>query len=435
MFRFILADLRRHWAGVVAITLIVALATALGVVVTLQERALRLGSARAADAFDLVIGAPGSETQLVLSSVFLQAAPLPLMPGSVLAGLVADPRVAWAAPVGFGDFVEGSPIVGTTAALVEGVGGVSEGRSFEHIGDAVIGASVGMRPGDRFHPQHGQVGGPGGVHTEASYHVVGRLKPTGTPWDRAVLVPIQAVWNLHRHEEHEEHGGQGEGQGASEGQPGQAGPHSFFTPAGGGEEDGHDALGFGAAVDPAAVADAGAPGLPAIVVKPASISDAYKLRQQYRSERTVAVFPGEVLTRLYGTLGDVRFILSMVATGAQALVGAAILLVVTVHILQRRRQIGALRALGAPRHAIFAIVWSEAFAIIGVGLCLGFAVGYGAARALSTAFTAASGITLPVTFEPADLFRLGLLLLVTGIIASLPALLAYRQPPAIALRG
>ncbi|MCS0496924.1 ABC transporter permease [Ancylobacter sp. MQZ15Z-1] len=437
MFRFILADLRRHWAGVVAVTLIVALATALGVVVTLQERALRLGSARAADAFDLVIGAPGSETQLVLSSVFLQAAPLPLMPGSVLAGLVADPRVAWAAPVGFGDFVEGSPIVGTTAALVEGVGGVSEGRGFEHIGDAVIGASVGMRPGDRFHPQHGQVGGPGGVHTEASYHVVGRLKPTGTPWDRAVLVPIQAVWNLHRHEEHEEHGGQGdsEGQGASEAQPGQAEPHSFFAPAPASDEDGHDALGFDAAVDPAAVADAGAPGLPAIVVKPASIADAYKLRQQYRSERTVAVFPGEVLTRLYGTLGDVRFILSMVATGAQALVGAAILLVVTVHILQRRRQIGALRALGAPRHAIFAIVWSEAFAIIGVGLCLGFAVGYGAARALSTAFTAASGITLPVTFEPADLFRLGLLLLVTGIIASLPALLAYRQPPASALRG
>ena len=81
MLGFILADLRRGWPGALAIGLIVALATALGIVVTLEERALRLGSARAANAFDLLIGAPGSETQLVLSSVFLQPAPLPLLSG------------------------------------------------------------------------------------------------------------------------------------------------------------------------------------------------------------------------------------------------------------------------------------------------------------------------------------------------------------------
>ena len=74
MFRFILADLKRLWAGSIVIVILIMLATALGVAVTLEERALRLGSARASEKFDLVIGAPGSETQLVLSSVFLQAA-------------------------------------------------------------------------------------------------------------------------------------------------------------------------------------------------------------------------------------------------------------------------------------------------------------------------------------------------------------------------
>ena len=103
MIRFVLADLRRLWAASLVIVLLVALATALGVAVTLQERALRLGSARAADKFDLIVGAPGSETQLVLSSVFLQPAALPLMPGDVLTKLIANPRVAWAAPIGFGD--------------------------------------------------------------------------------------------------------------------------------------------------------------------------------------------------------------------------------------------------------------------------------------------------------------------------------------------
>lgn len=417
MFRFIAADLRRHWAGVLAITLIIALATALGVIVTLQERALRLGSARSADAFDLVIGAPGSETQLVLSSVFLQAAPLPLLPGSVLAGLVADPRVTWAAPVGFGDFVEGSPIVGTTQALIDGLSGITEGTTFATLGEAVIGANVAMRLGDSFHPQHGQAHEAGGVHAEITYRIVGRLKPTGTPWDRAVLVPIETVWQVHEH----------------------AAPAPDAPVGARGMVPNHEAEHHGpdldAPVDANAVSAPNAPGVPAIVVKPRTIADAYKLRQAYRNDHSLAVFPAEVLTRLYGTLGDARFILSAVAMGAQALVGAAILLVVTVHIMQRRRQIGALRAFGAPRGTVFAIVWLEAFAIIGSGLLMGFAIGYGAARALSAVLSEASGVALPVAFAAEDFGLLAGLLAITGVVASVPALLAYRQSPANALRA
>ena len=117
MIRFVLADIRLLWAGSLVVMLLVALATALGVGVILQERALRLGSARAADKFDLVIGAGGSETQLVLSSIFLQPSPLPLLPGDILSKLTADPRVDWVSPVGFGDSYSGYPIFGTSDAL------------------------------------------------------------------------------------------------------------------------------------------------------------------------------------------------------------------------------------------------------------------------------------------------------------------------------
>ncbi|MEY9584854.1 hypothetical protein ABIA15_003611 [Sinorhizobium fredii] len=109
MIRFILADLRKYWLGSAVVVLIVALAVALGVAVTLQERALRLGSARAADKFDLVIGAAGSENQLVLSSVFLQASPLPLMDGRVLTQLASDPRVAWGSADRLRGFLHGLP--------------------------------------------------------------------------------------------------------------------------------------------------------------------------------------------------------------------------------------------------------------------------------------------------------------------------------------
>ncbi len=413
MLGFILADLRRHRWGVAAIALLVALATALGVAVTLQERALRLGSARAADAFDLVIGAPGSETQLVLSSVFLQAAPLPLMPGRVLAGLLQDPRVAWAAPIGFGDEIDGLPIVGTSAPLLEGLGGLSDGRGFGRLNEAVIGAAVPLRLGDRFHPMHGHAFGIGLVHGAVTYDVVGRMKPTGTPWDRAVLVPIEAVWRIH----HAEAAGAPAGHGA------------------GAPEKGEHGEALDAPIDPAQLLSPEAPGLPAILVKPRSVADAYKLRRDYRSDSTLAVFPAEVLTRLYGTLGDVRLVLSAIATGAQALVGAAILLAILIHVLQRRRQIGALRAFGAARLAIFSIVWLEVVLVLGAGLLAGVGLGWAGARALSSQLGRQTGVPMPVGFTPEDVVPLALLLLAGAVVAVVPAVLAYRQSPAQALRG
>lgn len=427
MFSFIAADLRRQWIGVLAVTLIVAMATALGVVVTLQERALRLGSARAAAAFDIIVGAPGSETQLVLSAVFLQPAPLALVPGAVLAGLVADPRVASAAPVGFGDFIDDHPIVGTTQALVDGLGGLATGRSFQALGDAVVGAHVPMPLGAAFHPMHGQVGGAGHAHGEVTYRVVGRLAATGTPWDRAVLVPIEAVWHVHSPAPL---GVGGDPHHSDDDHPA---PPAGADAAGGRHPGPLQAL--DGPVHPDVVADARAPGVPAIVVKPRSIADAYKLRQELRTDRTLAVFPGEVLTRLYATLGDARQIIALVAMGAQALVAAAILLVVLVHVVQRRRQIGALRAFGAPRIVVCAIVWLEVFAIVGLGLLAGFGLGFVAARLISDRLASASGLVLPVSFAPADVGALVLLLLIGAGVALVPAILAYRQSPARALRA
>ena len=48
------------------------------------------------------------ETQLVLSSVFLQPSPLTLLPGAVLKRPAEAPRVECAAPMGFGDSRRGS---------------------------------------------------------------------------------------------------------------------------------------------------------------------------------------------------------------------------------------------------------------------------------------------------------------------------------------
>ena len=427
MIRFILADLRRLWAGSLVVVLLVTLATALGVSVVLQERALRLGSARAADKFDLVIGAGGSETQLVLSSVFLQPSPLPLMPGDVLARLAADPRVDWAAPVGFGDSFYGYPIVGTTVALADKLsGGFAEGRVFAREGEAVIGSAVKLPLGGEIKPMHGSAEEGGETHTELVYHIAGRLQPTGTAWDRAILVPIQAVWHIHGL------GAEAHAEGAEEAE------HDHEQAGAGHDAHAHGHEHHGEAHPDAALDEswtANAPGLPAILVKPKSIADAYKLRQDYRSGNTIAVFPGEVLTNLYATLGDAKQILVAVASGAQALVAASLVLVTVIHIGQRRRQIGALRAFGAPRGAIFGIVWLEFFTLVAAGIGFGFALGFAAALTLSSLFSQRSGIAMPVGFAREDLALAAVLLGFAAILAALPAVLAYRQSPAQALRA
>src|SRR5215472_11720450 len=148
----VLAELRHNRAAVLAVAVLIALAVSLGIAVSAQERALRKSSAAAAEPFDIIVGVAGSQTQLVLTSVYLQPAALELVRGSVLQRLQDKPGVSYAAPIVFGDYLGTSPIVGSTMAFVT-LGGsrpVAEGRAFEKVHEAVIGARVAAKLGDVF---------------------------------------------------------------------------------------------------------------------------------------------------------------------------------------------------------------------------------------------------------------------------------------------
>jgi putative ABC transport system permease protein len=426
MIRFILADLRRFKGGALAVIVLIALSVALSVTVTLQERAVRLGSARAAEKFDLLVGAAGSETQLALSAVFLQPSPLPLMSGSVLAKLSDDPRVEFAAPVGFGDSADGHPVVGTTSKLVSALSPqLAEGAMFARLGEAVIGADVRKSVRAEIKPMHGGADEGGHTHTEIIYRVSGRMAPTGTAWDRAILVPIRAVWQLHGMEGEAGHDHDAEGLATVA-----SSQHDED------EEQGHE---HDAHIDAAAAIDehfdAGTPGLPAVLVKPKTIADAYRLRQEYRGETTLAVFPAEVLTRLYATLGDARSLLLAIAIGTQVIVIAAILLVTIMHIGTRQKQIGALRAFGAPARAVVAIVWGELFLLFLAGSGLGILLGYAAAHLISASLTATTAVRMPVEFAREDISLAVWFGILAVLISIIPALSALRLSPARALRA
>jgi len=392
------AALRRHWRAAVAMALLVALATAMGTAVNVLERGMRRAAAQSADAFDLLVGAPGSAAQLVLTSVYLQPDTVPLLDGAVLDRVMAEPEAAWASPIGFGDQWRGHPIVGVTAALVT-LGGrrtPAEGRLFAVDSEAVVGAAVPVALGGTIEPQHGRVEVPDGghVHAESAYTVVGRLPPSGTPWDRAILVPIESVWEIHG--------------------------------LGNGHAPGEERIG--------APWEAGAPGVPAVVVKPRSIAGAYQLRARYRSAASTAVFPGEVLAGLFRTLGDVRALLSGMAAVSAALVVAAVFLAFGAIVTGRARDHAVLRAIGAPPGFVLGALWLELGVVQVVGVAAGVALGWVAAWAAAAWLGRVAGVSIGATLTGADAL-LAMAVLGGGLLAAaIPALVGGRAAPGAALK-
>lgn len=458
---------RNRFTAVLFVTLI-ALAVALGIAISAQERALRLGSARAADRFDLIVAAPGSHNDVLFSVVYLDPTAVELLPAEVTAAVLAEPRAAFAAPIGFGDNHDGLPVVGTTAAFVEYLsGGLAEGRPFSAINEAVLGALAPGRIGDRLSIGHGHGGAGGGdaddhessddrhgagdhegagepdavpagegppevggaapaageehpaageEHHDGDGHdhraetgsigighsahaaaqVVGRMRPTGTPWDRAVVVPIEYNWMAH---------GLGTGHAAGETR-------------------------IGPPFDVEAL-----PGVPAIVVKPADVAAAYGLRNLYRTAQSTAFFPAEVLVDLYAVLGDVAGIMGALTLAAQVLVVAAIMAGVLALLDLQRQRFAVLRALGAPASFIFASVWLYVAVLIGSGALIGLPLGWAAAAVVSQLVTARTGVAMVASVGWTELGWVAALLVVGMLLALFPALLIYRRPVVEGLRG
>lgn len=378
---------------------LIAVSVGIAVGLIAQERGLRAGTARAADKFDLVIAAPGSEVTMLLAAVYLQPADVPLLSGRVYDEVASDPRVEIAAPIAFGDSVGAAPVVGTTPAFVHHLAeALTEGRLFQREFEAVVGAHVSLEVGDAFEPAHGLGhAADADAHEGAPFTIVGRMAPTGSPWDDAVLVPIEAVWHLH------------------------------------GLADGHAPGWDGALGAPFDVARF--PGTPAIIVRPKELWQAYALRADFSREDVMALFPGAVLAQLHGLLGDVRAVMSVLAVATQMLVAAAVLTGLVILTRLYAQRLALLSALGAPIRFVLAVVWSYAAALIVAGALAGLAVGHLATAILSRIVTARTGIEVSAALGWGEVHLVIAFATVAGLLALLPGLVALPRDVVRALRG
>lgn len=409
-FPLILAAFRRSRLSAIIFICVIALTVAMGIAISAQERALRKGSGTAADGFDLIVAAPGSHTDTLFSVVYLDPKAGGLLDPSLLAGLLTEERADFAAPVGFGDSYRGDQVVGTTADLVRHLGGdLSEGRIFANRFEAVVGALSPNGPGTVIEISHGDAsdfeqashghdhaGDDDHLHAHDPVTVVGRMKPTGTPWDRAIIVPIEYTWFVHHLP-----------SGHEMDDPGRIGP-PFDA----------DHL----------------PGVPAVVVKPQNYAAAYDLRTRYRAEGSTAFFPAEVLVELYAVLGDVAKIMAGLTLAAQVLVVVAILAGLLAVLDLQRQRFAVLRALGAPGGYIFLTVWLYVWLLVMAGTLLGLPLGLGGARLVSTLITAQTGVFMTPEIHLAELRLIAGLIVLSLVLAIVPALLIYRRPVVEALR-
>jgi putative ABC transport system permease protein len=375
------------------LVVLVMIASGLGVAIMSQERALKQASARAVDKFDLIVAAPGSITDVTLKSLFLRPGSVELLKPEVVRQVLAEKRVDFAAPLAFGDSVNGDPVVGTTRDLVLHLadGRVAEGRGFESWEEAVVGHSSPLKVGDTFQTSHGH--GPeetaGGLVHASTFRVVGRLPAQGSPWDRAVIIPVEQIWKLHN---------------LPTGHRPEAGPA------------------LGPPFD-----DAYLTGVPAMVVKPENLAAAYGLRNLFRTEASTAFFPAEVLVGLYEVLGDIRVMMTALAAGTQALVIAAVLACVIVLLRVHRRRFAVLRALGAPRSYVFACIWLYVVAIVVSGAAAGLLLGLAGSYAAGLFVTNQTGVALTPSIGSAEVLLAVLIVLTGCAFALVPALALYRD--------
>lgn len=411
LLRIVLKNLAQRRLSSALTSLSIALGVAVVVAILTVKEQSRSAFDQTAFGYDLIVGAKGSGLQLVLNTVYhLEQSPGNI-PYAIYRELAADRRVKMAVPVAVGDSYQGFRIIGISDRFLtdfEIRPGVrfefAEGRVFayseerlEHVMtappdhdhgheemafEAVIGSAVaartGMKAGSTFAATHGIESGAGTATHQETWTVTGVLKPTGTPNDRAIFINLESFFSIGAHRDSAR-----EGRG---------------------------------------------PEVSAVIVQTRGSLAARDLKYDLsRRPEAMAVQPAQVVGELFEWFGNVNVMLLAVSILVILVAGVSILVSIYNSMSERKRPIAILRALGARRATILAIILMEATALCLMGGALGVAGGHGLAAAAGRILRDQAGLNVSGwVFHPLEGAVIGGLLLLGILVGLLPALKAYR---------
>ncbi|MBR4110152.1 MAG: ABC transporter permease [Clostridia bacterium] len=166
--------------------------------------------------YDLVVGAPGSSTDLVMSTMFFTGTASDTIDGEVYEELLHNRDVREVVPFATGDNYKGSLIVGTEKSFLA-TKNLKEGKYFDDAFEIVLGSNVAkendLSVGDKVIGSHG-IAESAHSHENKPYTVVGILEKTHTAYDNTLFTKVDSVWKTHSehdevtdeaNEEHENH--------------------------------------------------------------------------------------------------------------------------------------------------------------------------------------------------------------------------------------
>jgi putative ABC transport system permease protein len=403
IFLIVSRSLRQHLLSTAITVLSVALASGLVMSVfaikTQTYEAFTGGEA----GFDAVLGARGSQLQLVLNTVFhLETSPGNI-PWSMYQTMKSNPAVALAIPYAVGDNYRGFRIVGTTDEMFTQFEYQKDrkfqvqpgGRFFDSAKkEAVIGSYVsektGLKTGDKFLPYHGLIYDPQQQHKE-EYTITGVLQTTNSPSDKVVWIPLEGVYRMSGHVL------RGTGQ--------------MYRPK-----------------DDEQIPDE-AKEVSAVMLKFNGPQAGFFLDQQVNRQGKVATLAwpiARVMADLFDKIGWVNRILELVAYLVIVVAAGSILASIYNTINERRREFAILRALGARRATVFSAIVIEASAIAAMGAIFGYAV-YAAILAGTTyVIRVQTGVVIDALKPDAVLWFAPAAMILMGAVAGIiPALKAY----------
>ena len=327
--------------------------------------------------YDAVLGARGSQLQLVLNTVYhLETSPGNI-PWTMYQDIKKHPMVQLAIPYALGDNYKGYRIIGTTEQIFTDFE-YQEGKKFQvraggrffdpALAEAVVGSfaaqKLGLKVGDQFQPYHGLEYDPKAQHEE-NFLVVGILEPTNTPSDRAIWIPIDGLFRL----------------------------------------GGHTLRGQGQDYKPEANKEI--PNehkeVSAVMLKFKTEFAGMTLDQTINKQGKVATLAwpiGKVMAELFEKIGWIDRVLALVAYLVVAVAAGSILASIYNTMNERRREFAILRALGARKHTVFSAIVAEAAAIALLGSLLGF-------LAYAAILSGAASVTRAQTGVVLDMLRSG----------------------------
>jgi len=203
-----IASLRHSWRRSLLLALVLGLSLGVPLALTsLLERASTDMRARAAVA-PLVLGAKGSESDLMFGALFFAATPPRGLAMRELARVESD-GLGQAVPIALGATAQKVAIVGTTIDNFDRRGlRPASGAMFATIGECVAGAeaarALGLAVGARLYTDPASLSDLAGVFP-LELTVTGVLPPTGTPDDGVLFVDLRTMWSIrglgHRHDD------------------------------------------------------------------------------------------------------------------------------------------------------------------------------------------------------------------------------------------